>query len=112
MAAVLTEASTFSCGPLPDHGGSMSPTPADVLTIGGQRVVTFEVLAATAISGCKHQVQGAATPCTKLAPPSAGSSTTLRVGGKPVALASFAAQTLPNGATLAVTAHDDLASAS
>lgn len=81
MAAVLTAASTLVC----PHGFPMNVTPSRrLLTVDGEAVlVKADLLAAT----FKCAASSPNVPCKKVVSVTGGLSTTLRVGGDPVALA-------------------------
>ncbi|WP_405825649.1 hypothetical protein OG241_49180 [Streptomyces sp. NBC_01390] len=80
MPAVLTTASKLACV----HQGTVRATAGQhTLTVDGSPVLLADDLGLAVISGCIAQA-----PCVRISAVTAGVSTTLTVGGRPVLLAT------------------------
>jgi hypothetical protein len=86
MPAVLTGASSLRC----IHGGTVTMTPSQrFLTVAGDPALVQADIATAVVAGCPNTNASAGQkPCVKLTTLLAGTSTTLRVAGQPVLLAS------------------------
>lgn len=102
---VLTEASNLSCGPAPDHGGTMSPSGESKLTVAGRNVLTIANVKAASIQGCQHQVNNVLHNCKTVTDVSQGVARRLTVGGVPVVTADLRAPVRDNSG-VSVTATD------
>jgi len=94
MAAVLTTASTLTCG----HGGQVSlKSSQHKLTVDGKPVLLQSDLPGSSISNCATPMSqsNATSPCLNVVSVLGGASTTLKVGGTALLLAG--AQGLTDG---------------
>lgn len=92
MSAVLTVQSQVSC---PHQGQVMVPIPSQArLRVGGLAVLPADV-SFNPIQGCRTQPdpQTSTVPCLAVANLTGGQATKLRVGGRPVLLATLAGST-------------------
>jgi hypothetical protein len=92
MAAVLTMASSVTCG----HGpGKVQTSSAQKLTVGGNPVLVKASIAGRSVSGCTtpSDPNSGSVTCTAVTAVTAGDSTKLTAGSGAVTLASLAGGT-------------------
>jgi hypothetical protein len=104
---VLTKKSTISCGPLPDHGGTVSVQSSAKLQVNGQPVLLEASINNQSISGCQIKPKQPPSPdskdqlCQTVSKIDDGKAQKLKVNNNPVILENLAGET--NGTLHGVT---------